>query len=132
MVIKQINNFIAATFKASTKEDLDANLIQRLGKPLGITLTRQQVLDPKYLTSREFLSSSKEILLKLLYATINRSNRDILTDQNMNNKQFHYKFHIGRGNNNLVVRQVVKQRWWWSMSNKEDMTARLNFLWTQW
>ena len=67
-----------------------------------------------------------------LYATINQSNRDILTDQNMSNKQFHYKFHIGRGNNNLVVRQVIKQRWWWSMSNKEDMTARLNFLWTQW
>jgi hypothetical protein len=26
---------------------------------------------------------------------------------------------------------VIKQRWWWSITNSEDLEAN-NFLWTQW
>ena len=89
IVSGKINEFIAASFKASTNQDLDASVIQRLGKPLGIVLTWQQILDPKYLSSWEFLSSSKETLLKLMYMTINRSNNNVQVDQTKVNKPFH-------------------------------------------
>jgi len=39
VIIRQINSFIAATFKAQNKEELDPNIISKLGRNLGITLT---------------------------------------------------------------------------------------------
>jgi len=41
------------------------------------------------------------------------------------------RFYIGRGNNYILVRSVIKQRWWWSMNESEDL-FKCNFLWTQW
>jgi hypothetical protein len=38
---------------------------------------------------------------------------------------------VGKGNNYILVRSVIKQRWWWSMNSSEDF-FNVNFLWTQW
>lgn len=85
-------------------------------------------MDPKYLTSREFLCESKEKILRLLYATINNGHEP---DQSKKIAPFHqYRFYVGRGNNYLLVRSVVKQRWWWSIHTKEDLIFQNNFLWT--
>ena len=38
-----------------------------------------------------------------------------------------YKYVIGNGNNSILVRMALKQRWWWTNGDWEDF----NFAWTQ-
>jgi hypothetical protein len=38
------------------------------------------------------------------------------------------KYFIGKGNNSMLIRMAMKQRWWWTMSDKEKS---YNFIWTQ-
>lgn len=40
---------------------------------------------------------------------------------------FNYKYIIGRGNNSILIRMCLKQRWWWTKGSWEDF----NFIWTQ-
>jgi tubulin---tyrosine ligase len=42
-----------------------------------------------------------------------------------------YKYYIGKGNNSLLVRNCLKQRFWWSMGDLEEWDE-YNFIWTQW
>ena len=42
-----------------------------------------------------------------------------------------YKYYIGKGNNSILVRAALKQRFWWSMGDYDDW-ADYNFMWTQW
>jgi len=37
-----------------------------------------------------------------------------------------YKSHIGIGNNSQAVRSLFKNRWWWLLHDKEDIT-KVNF-----
>jgi len=105
LIIWQINSFIAASFKASNKDELDPNTIAWLGKLVGINLSWKQMMDIKYFESREFLSQSKEKLLKLLYGAINKSNKNNEPDKAKLISPFHqYWFHVGKGNNYTLVR----------------------------
>jgi len=41
-----------------------------------------------------------------------------------------YKYFLGKGNNSIMIRAMMKQRWWWTqVENKE--ASDLNFMWTQ-
>lgn len=40
---------------------------------------------------------------------------------------FHYKYIVGKGNNSMLVRMALKQRWWWCKGTWEDY----NFVWMQ-
>jgi hypothetical protein len=42
-----------------------------------------------------------------------------------------YKYYIGRGNNSILVRNCLKQRFWWPMGDFEEWDE-YNFIWTQW
>jgi hypothetical protein len=42
-----------------------------------------------------------------------------------------YKYYIGRGNNSMLVRNCLKQRFWWSLGDFEEWDE-YNFIWTQW
>ncbi len=42
-----------------------------------------------------------------------------------------YKYYIGKGNNSILVRNCLKQRFWWSMGDFEEWDE-YNFVWTQW
>jgi hypothetical protein len=42
-----------------------------------------------------------------------------------------YKYYIGRGNNSILVRAALKQRFWWSMGDFDEWDD-YNFMWTQW
>ncbi|KAL4438061.1 hypothetical protein ABPG74_016840 [Tetrahymena malaccensis] len=67
--------------------------------------------------------------------------RDFLQAMNFSNKlyvsipeekQNHpiYKAYVGKGNNQMLIRMVIKQRWWWIVTDqKED--ANINLVWTQ-
>ena len=41
-----------------------------------------------------------------------------------------YKYFIGKGNNGLMVRTLLKTRWWWTATDSAE-TAEVNFIWTQ-
>lgn len=102
------------------------------GKPLGIVFPKTQIIDLSFLRSREFLSFSKEKILRYLYNVINKNNGEMEPDSYKAQSSFHMnKFYIGKGNNSILVRTVFKQRWWWSM-NDCDNFYDVNFLWTQW
>lgn len=63
------------------------------------------MLDLKYFESWEFLSQSKEKLLRLLYSVINKSNQNNEPDKAKLISPFHqYRFHVGKGNNYTLVR----------------------------
>ena len=48
----------------------------------------------------------------------------------------YYKYSIGPGNNSLMVRNIMKQRWWWYLHSNEKKGStsfdEINFIWTQW
>ena len=74
IAIRSINNFINHAFKVKSKDDYDIPSILSLGKPLGIIYPKTQIIDHNFLRSREFLSFSKEKILRYLYSAINKSN----------------------------------------------------------
>ncbi|CAI2384528.1 unnamed protein product [Moneuplotes crassus] len=132
IAIKNINQFINLAFKIKSKDDYNVPAILNLGKTLGIIYPKSQIVDHNFLRSREFLSFSKEKILRYLYSAINNSNGKIEPDNSKSLISFHQnRFYIGRGNNSILVRSVIKQRWWWSMNEKEDF-FKTNFIWTQW
>jgi hypothetical protein len=132
IAIKTINSFIKEAFKIKSKDDYNIPIIRDLGKQLDIIYPKTQIFDHNFLRSREFLSFSKEKILRYLYNAINKSNGDNEPDKSKTIAPFHQnRFYVGRGNNSILVRTVIKQRWWWSMNEKEDF-INANFIWTQW
>ena len=132
VAISNINKFIHQAFKIKNKDDYDIPAIINAGKTLGIVFSKTQIVDHNFLRSREFLSFSKEKILKFLYSVINKSNGNIEPDNSKALTPFHQnRFFVGKGNNYILVRSVIKQRWWWSMNESEDF-FNVNFIWTQW
>ena len=42
----------------------------------------------------------------------------------------HFKVHVGKGNNSVMVRSLFKQRFWWMIHDKEEID-KVNLMWTQ-
>ena len=49
-------------------------------------------------------------------------------DENINSKK--YKVYICRGNNSLLIRGLMKRRFWWDITDNIDSPG-INFYWTQ-
>jgi len=47
------------------------------------------------------------------------------------NKMAMYKYYVGAGNNSVLIRNLMKQRWWWIQTENIDSMKDLNFMWTQ-
>lgn len=43
----------------------------------------------------------------------------------------YHRFYVGWGNNDAIVRNILKQRPWWQQVASEDFDE-VSFLWTQW
>ncbi len=41
-----------------------------------------------------------------------------------------YKCIITKGNNGVLVRNCFKQRWWWSIVDRETNYEEVNLIWT--
>lgn len=52
-------------------------------------------------------------------------------EQTKEYNSFKYKFFLGKGNNYPLVRTILKQRWWWTITDV-DHFEDANFIWTQW
>lgn len=58
-----------------------------------------------------------------------RLNEDVVPDSSMTTAQTRYKVYVGRGNNSLLIKSLIKRRYWLELvdSKVEDV----NFYWTQ-
>lgn len=45
------------------------------------------------------------------------------------NTHFTYKAYIGKGNNGVLVRAALKNRWWWTQADQADPWEDLNLCW---
>ena len=127
-----INTFISNTFKNKFPY-LDKKYIMILARALGLLIDEQHVTLNTFKT-REIGTIIKEKILRNLLEVINyQNNINIPVYPNVNQVwSSGYKFFIGKGNNSVMVRKVLKQRWWWSANDNKDDLANCNLIWTQW
>ena len=61
--------------------------------------------------------------------------KDFLQKINLSNRQivksikFPYKIYVAKGNNSELIRNIIKDKWWWT--SVEILDENVNFLWTQ-
>lgn len=69
--------------------------------------------------------SNFDTILNEFLFTVNLSNAIIVK----NTEQATYKAFIDKGNNGLLLKSIVKRRWWWHLVDEADTC---NLLWTEW
>ena len=97
--------------------DWIASQMQKLAKNLSNPKDKDKYVELKEKYYREFL------------VKINLSNNLVI--QFPKTTFTPYKYYIGKGNNSILVRNCLKQRFWWSMGDFDDWDD-YNFIWTQW
>ena len=121
-----INKFIVLTFK-NKEGAFDNETILRMAKTMKINLTKKGIGSVNF-KDKEFSYNIREQLGKYLSSIINNSNNYDSSESTL--KGLQYRFFIGKGNNGVMVRTVLKQRWWWNYGSRKD--DNLNLLWTEW
>ena len=90
----------------------------------------------EYFQSREFIYHLKTKFNQLLHGALNKANKmtDLVTQmqqhQTAQGVQFQ-RFFVGWGNNDAIVKQMLKARPWWQQSAAEEF-AEVSFMWTSW
>ena len=121
-----INRFICMAFKnKETVYDVDA--IFKMSKAMKLPLAKKAINATTF-KNRDTVYVLKEQITKYLSSIINRSNEFNIPESSAKATQF--KFFVGKGNNAIMVRSILKQRWWWGYCPRND--ENLNLLWTQW
>eukprot|EP01022_Parablepharisma_sp_SALTPOND_P013194 TRINITY_DN1741_c0_g3_i1.p1 TRINITY_DN1741_c0_g3~~TRINITY_DN1741_c0_g3_i1.p1 ORF type:complete len:989 (-),score=89.28 TRINITY_DN1741_c0_g3_i1:6849-9815(-) len=123
-----LNQFISATFR-NKDNYLDSKLISKLSKAFCLQLpVGKNAITAQGFKNKDLANPIKERLLKSLFYIINSDNEIPLSLCPLKTPQ--YRFYISTGNNGVMVRSILKQRWWWTYGKKSD--ENLNLLWTQW
>ncbi|CAD8057988.1 unnamed protein product [Paramecium primaurelia] len=78
-------------------------------------------IDPKY--PQDIAFQEKYASMRHYFNIMNLSNC-IFVQPTLNI----YKAYVGKGNNGMLVRQILKSRWWWSI---QDEMEQCHFVWTQ-
>ncbi len=125
--IVMINRFLGITFR-NRDSTYDVELILKLAKTMKLPLVKKSVNAATFKSSRESVYALKEQLSRYLASVVNRSNGVVVPESLP--KATQYKFFVGKGNNSIMVRNILKQRWWWNYGPRND--ENLNLLWTQW
>jgi hypothetical protein len=123
-----------------------------LAKCLGIRVNKD-TFSEQNMKSREHLNQMKEKLILIMYKKLSEENKEIFptpaqgknnfdSDEEVNFSENlekreeettvsgYYKYHIGKGNNSIMVRSLFKNRYWWIQHDKNEMD-KVNFMWTQ-
>ena len=123
-----INQFISSTFK-SKDANLNKKTVLVLCKYFGLQIPwTKGSFEPQLFKSKETAHPLKEKILKHLWNIINSENE--IPNIETVVKQPQYKFYVSDGNNGMLVKSILKERWWWSYGNKKDES--INLCWTQW
>ena len=107
----------------SNKPNLSKKNISSSANNKGSNEQRTRDLDP---LSQAKLSSYKDWMFK-----INFSFNVIVKPPSTSPNFVPYKYFIGKGNNTLLLKTLMKQRWWWAPVESQEDT-NVNFIWTQW
>ena len=126
--IALVNKFIVMTFR-SKDSTLDVETILKMAKTMKLTLQKKTAI-PATFKNREASYGLKEQLSKYISSVVNHSNEYELPESAVLAKGSQYKFCVGKGNNGIMVRSILKQRYWWNYGTRQD--ENLNLLWTQW
>ena len=127
---RNVNQFVSLTFKHK-EGPLEISKIAYLSRILGLGLPRNQIKTETFKTG-ESASVLKEKLLRLILLVMNQEN-DTKIEEEKNGKRisgYMYKFYATKGNNGIMVRSILKSRWWWNLVEKKDV-EHANLLWTQ-
>ncbi len=131
-LINEITRALTKT-KDATATCIDSNnLILSLCKKLpgtsaGPIVTRAELTEPA--RNKESIIAVKEKLLRTLYSELNRENGLNSPLPVSAAGSGYVKFYVGNGNNPMIVKSVLKQRWWWTAAESKDAA---NLVWTQW
>lgn len=124
VMFRTINDILTLSNKLKVKYAIDTQRqIVKKCRRLGIDFDKKQIEGPECFKSKEGMLMLKGKLLNTLHNELNRSNG--YTGEYLKTP----RYFIGGGNNPMLVKSVIKQRWWWSLVDSID-TA--NFIWTQW
>ena len=118
-----------------------------LAKCLGIKANKE-TFSEQNMKSREHLGQLKEKLIFNWYKKLADENQHIfptppqLKNNDSDGDEQHdgivekkedpssfFKYHIGKGNNSIMVRSLFKNRYWWIQFDKNEM-EKVNFMWT--
>ncbi|TNV87784.1 hypothetical protein FGO68_gene15266 [Halteria grandinella] len=141
MTQMQQPQILPTMLQAHQVEEQRLQEIQRVAiKWFGIALPLKKLESKaalrEYFQSREFTVTLRNKMNHILHAAINRSNNMIeivagLQQQQAAQGQVFQRFYVGWGNNDAIVRSVLKQRHWWQQCASEDFNE-CSFMWTQW
>eukprot|EP01022_Parablepharisma_sp_SALTPOND_P019602 TRINITY_DN337_c0_g1_i1.p1 TRINITY_DN337_c0_g1~~TRINITY_DN337_c0_g1_i1.p1 ORF type:complete len:1075 (+),score=98.46 TRINITY_DN337_c0_g1_i1:2250-5474(+) len=124
VTFRLINDLLALCGKLKLENTNDKQQqFLTLGKKLGLGFTKKQIGNPDFFKSKENLVYVKDKLLHVLYTTLNKDDEFIYEPIKS------AKYFVGNGNNPMMVKSILKQRWWWTLADSMD-TA--NLVWTQW
>ncbi|KAL4491452.1 hypothetical protein ABPG72_008108 [Tetrahymena utriculariae] len=93
-------------------------------------ITQQQKERIQKMDKEAYLESKIKIYLDF-QRIINFSNNMTMQPVPVNGVK-QYKAYITKGNNGVLIRAALKNRWWWSLSEQSEDYDNINFLWTQW
>ena len=87
----------------------------KLSKVLGLKLTRPQLTkEPTiFKSNKEFAVMVRDRLTAAVHQAINESN-GVIPERSPG----HVKFYVNRGNNEMLVRSILKKRYWWTMVDR--------------
>ena len=78
---------------------------------------------------------NKKITINYVFLAKLQSYHNFILKINLSNgilikpEKIPYRIFIGKGNNSELIRNVIKERWWWQLCDSFD--SNVNFLWTQ-
>jgi hypothetical protein len=109
----------------------------------------------EYFSSKEFILALKQRINTVFYTAVNESNGYSAADLSYiqgttisqsgepasSNYSIAQRFFVGRGNNDAIVRSVLKQRFWWmqynlppgsSIASEDEVVSEVSLVWTSW
>ena len=124
--IRLINNFTATWIKCRKNHLENIIPINILGKALGLNISKSQMKTSDFLRNKQLMSEINDQMLKKLYEILNKEND--IANKKINGTNCS-KVYLCNGNNPAIVRSVLQQRYWWSIT---DSIETANLIWTQW
>lgn len=74
------------------------------------------------------ISTYRDFIFKINLAHGRYDSLDLKEEFNCHKNDNKYRAYIGRGNNSLLIKSLLKRRYWWTI---EDDHKTANFIWTQ-
>ena len=113
-----------SSFSANTRRRINISKPLTSSKPMSFHLSEDN--DGQYCRK---LKNFFDFLFKINYANNIYVNLELSKPEEVVN-YVRYKVYIGKGNNSLLVKSLMKRRFWWEITDNLDSSA-VHFYWSQ-